>query len=344
MRWPWTRRETAAHPETETRSFLPVSDNYITARRADLLRDGAVPLSATVAACVGAWSRAFGQLDPSPDPNELDAATLSQIGADLLLRGQSVWHVSVTGTALALRRAATWDVRDGGRFVLSIPHPGGVETVRALDGEVLNLRVNPPVAAPWQGRSPLAFAGSSPALLAEIEAAISAALPWVGSGLLPFPDTVPAEQQSAAIQGLKAGGKLAAIRSKEDFTANTGAGRASEFRRIELTPDIEKAALGPVLDSLHARVLGAAGIPPGLFASSGNAGAAREAYRAFVLNTVAPTGRALLPELAKIGVTSLGTTSMLAADVSGRARAVSSLVQSGMELERALALVGWQDG
>lgn len=339
--WPFSRR---AEPQTERRSWLPMSDGYIASRRADLLRDGTVPLSATVAAIAGAWSRAFAMLDPNPDPHPLGADVLAAVGLDLCLRGQSVWHVSVDGSDLILRRAASWAIQSAGRYSLSIPEPHGTETVRALDGEVLNLRINAPAAAPWQGRSPFALMGGSPALLAEIEAAVSGAVEWVGRGLLPFPDSVPAEQQTAALAGLKAGGRLAVVRSKEDFQAATGAGRASEFRRVELGPDLERADLSPLIGALHNRLLAAAGIPGALFAESGNAGSAREAYRAFTLQTIAPISRGLLPELAKVGVASLSTGSMLSADVAGRARAVSALVAAGMTLEDALDKVGWADG
>ena len=35
--------------------------------------------------------------------------------------------------------------------------------------------------------------GASPSLMAEIEAAVSGAVEWVGRGVLPFPDSVPAQ-------------------------------------------------------------------------------------------------------------------------------------------------------
>ena len=136
---------------------------------------------------------------------------------------------------------------------------------------------------------------------------------------------------------------LAAIRSKADFATSTGNNRASEFRRVELTPDLEQADLNPTVDQLHNRLLAAAGIPPALLTPSGNAGAMREAYRLFCLQTVEPLARTLLPELAKIGVTSLSTGSMMSADVAGRARAVGTLVGAGMPLEKALALMGWSE-
>ena len=338
--WPFARRETPI----ETRASFPsVTAEHLAGRRTGVLSDGAVPLSATVAAIAQTWSRAFAMLDGDPDPNPLTAAHLAAIGLDLCLRGESCWHVRVEGSELRLVRVAYWDHVAPGRFHLHIAYPHQTETIRALSGEVVLLTINSAANSPWQGRSPFQMMGASPRLMAEIESAVSGAVDWVGRGILPFPDTVPEEQQSAAIKGLKGCGVLAAIRSKADFTMNTGNSRANEFRRVELTPDLEQADLNPTVDQLHTRLLAAAGIPPALLTPSGNAGAMREAYRLFCLQTVEPLARTLLPELFKIGVTSLNTNSMMSADVAGRARAVSTLVGAGMDLSKALAMVGWSD-
>ena len=339
--WPFTKR---ADLPRETRAAFPsVTAEHLAGRRAGVLSDGAVPLSATVAAIAQTWSRAFAMLDANPDPNPLTAADLAAMGLDLCLRGESCWHVRLEGSDLRLVRAAYWDELGNGRYHLHIAHPASTETVRALEGEVVRLVINAPAEQPWRGRSPFALMGASPRLMAEIEGALSGAMDWLGRGILPFPDTVPEEQQASAIRGLKGGGMLATIRSKADFATSTGNNRASEFRRVELTPDLEQADLNPTVDQLHNRLLAAAGIPPALLTPSGNAGAMREAYRLFCLQTVEPLARTLLPELAKIGVTSLSTGSMMSADVAGRARAVGTLVGAGMPLEKALALVGWSE-
>lgn len=339
--WPFSKR---ADPPRETRAAFPsVTAEHLAGRRAGVLSDGAVPLSATVAAIAQTWSRAFAMLDPDPDPSPLRADVLAAVGLDLCLRGESCWHVRVEGSDLRLVRVAYWDHVAPGRFHLHIARPHETETIRALAGEVVLLTINSPANAPWQGRSPFALMGGSARLMAEVESAVSGAMDWVGRGLLPFPDTVPEEQQSAALRGLKGGGNLAAIRSKADFATSTGNNRANEFRRVELTPDLEQAELPATVEQLHVRLLAAAGIPPALLTPSGNAGAMREAYRLFCLQTVEPLARTLLPELAKVGVSSLTTGSMMSADVAGRARAVGTLVGAGMSLDKALALVGWNE-
>lgn len=253
---------------------------------------------------------------------------------------QETAKLSDAGGNLALHRVAYWDLFAGGRYHLHIPHPHETETVRAPADEVLLLTINSSPVAPWQGRRPFALMGASPRLMAEIESAVSGSVEWVGRGLIPFPDVIEQAQQDAAIRGLKGGGMLAAIRSKADFATSTGNTRANEFKRVELTPDLESADLNPTVDQLHNRLLAAAGIPPTLFTPNGNAGAMREGYRLFILQTIEPLARTLLPELAKIGVTKLGTASSLSADVAGRARAVGTLVGAGMTLDKALALLG----
>lgn len=338
----WPFKSKASEPEREQRAAFPtVTAEYLSARRDGLSGSGDASLSATVAACAGMWSRGFAMLDPSPDSGPLGADVLSAIGLDLCLRGESVWHIRVERDDLTLHRAAYWDQVGRGRFHLHLARPNETETVRAIEGEVLHLTINSDAVQPWRGRSPFQLMGGSPVLMAQIESAIAGATDWTGRGLLPFPDTVPEEQQSAALRGLKAGGTLAAIKSKADFTTNTGQSRGNEFRRVDLTPDLRQADLNPTIDSLHSRVLAAAGVPPALVTASGNAGAMREAYRLFVLQTIEPLARQLAPEFAKVGVTGMASASMMASDTAGRARSVGALVKAGVELERAMALVGW---
>lgn len=339
MIWPFRKQA----PEREERSAFPgVTGAYIDARRGEVSASGSEALSATLAACVGLWGRGMAMLEPDVT-GPLTAPVLDAIGRDLAMRGESVWHIRLEKGDAVLKRAAYHDQVSPGRYHLTIAQPNQTETVRALAGEVLHLIVNPAPEAPWQGRSPFRLMGGSPRLMSEIEGALSGATEWTARGLLPFPDSVPEEQQNAALRGLKGGGRLAAIRSKADFTTNTGHARGNEWQRVDLTPDLRKADLNDATAQLHERLLAAAGVPPALLTSSGNAGAMREAYRLFVLTTIEPIARTLLPELEKIGVRKLSTASMMSADVAGRARAVGVLTGAGVELERAMRLAGWGD-
>jgi hypothetical protein len=338
--WPFKRKH---GPEREERSAFPgVTGAYIDAKRREVSSDGSAALSATLAACVGMWGRGMAMLEPDVT-GTLTAPVLDAIGRDLIMRGESVWHIRLEGGEAVLKRVAYHDLVAPGRYHLTIARPNDTETVRALAGEVLHLIVNPDPVAPWQGRSPFRLMGASPGLMADIEGALSGATEWTAKGILPMPEQVPQEQQEAALRGLKAGGRLAAIRSKAEFATNTGQARGLEWKRVDLTPNLKDADLNDATDSLHERLLAASGVPPALITSSGAASSMREAYRLFVLTTIEPMARTLLPELSKIGVSKLSTASMMSADVAGRARAVGILTGAGMPLEQALAKVGWND-
>ena len=82
--WPFKRRE----PERETRAAFPsVTAEHLAGRRAGVLSDGAVPLSATVAAIAQTWSRAFAMLDPDPDPSPLRADVLAYLEVRATAKG-----------------------------------------------------------------------------------------------------------------------------------------------------------------------------------------------------------------------------------------------------------------
>jgi hypothetical protein len=334
--WPFKKK-----PDLEQRSAFPVvTQTYIDARRKGLSVDGAATLSATAAVCAGVWSRAFSMLVAEPSPDLLTPDILASIGLDLLLKGESVWHIRLEDGDLSLVPVAYWDLQAPNRYVLHIAKPHSIETVKALEQETLRLVINPDPVQPWRGRSPFALMGLSPTLLAEIEQAISGALPFAGKGLLPMPSTIAPEQQSKVLSGLQ-NGALAVVTSKADFQTHAGGDR-SEMKRVDLTPDMSKMGLQATHDALHTAVLSAAGIPPGLFAG-GQSSTVREQYRLFALTTLDPLSRIIQPELKrKLGIESLSLRDTMSADTAGRARSVSSLVQSGVPLKMAMSLCGWE--
>ena len=88
----------------------------------------------------------------------------------------------------------------------------------------------------------------------------------------------------------------------------------------------------------------AIGIPYSLVVDAPGVGQ-RESYRRMLHSTIAPIARIVEAELsAKMGVEiRLSFEALFGGDLSAKSRAVSSLTTSGMELERALALVGLSD-
>lgn len=331
MIWPFKRK-------IETRAVMGVTLDYMDHRRKQVLTDAGVNLTATTGTALHYWQSGFAML--TDESTTLRADTLAAIGRDLCMKGESCWHIRADGSALDLVPVAYWDELGNGRYHLHIARVNTTETVKALADEVLHLRINADPVQPWKGRSPWQMMGLTPALLAEIESAFSTASRYAGKGVLPFPSAVAEDQKAKAVSGLQ-NGALAVLTSKSDFAHQTG-GHSAEWRRVDLSPDLQKTEFANVSRDLHIRLLTGCGIPPALMTEDGNAGAMREAYRLFVLQTVQPLARQILPELtAKLGLTSLSTADMMSADVAGRARAVGILTGAGVDLQKALAMAGW---
>ncbi len=335
--WPFTR----SRQPVETRaSQFDLATTYMAAKRTNLRLDASA-LSATVAACAGAWSRGFAMMRAEPEQDTLPPDMLASVGLSLMLTGESLWHIRLTDGLLDLVPVAAWDILGHGRYNLHISKPNTTETFPALEAEVLRLVINPDALSPWRGRSPLALAGISPALMAEIEQALSGALPFAGKGLLPLPSTLAADQGNKVLDGLKSG-SLAIVTSKADMSVHSGGDR-TEFARVELTPELRGLDLTNQASGLHNRILAACGIPPALLSDTASPGGSRESYRLFVLGTISPLARIILPELKrKLGVTRLSLADLMAADTAGRARSVNSLTQSGVPLALAMSLCGWE--
>ena len=177
--------------------------------------------------------------------------------------------------------------------------------------------------------------------MAEIEQALSGALPFAGKGLLPMPATLTGDQAGKVLAGLQTG-SLAVVTSKADMAVHSGGSR-EEISRVELTPELRGLDLTNSASGLHDQFLCAAGVPPAMLSSLGNAGSSRESYRQFILSTISPLSRIIGGELdRKLGVTRLSLADLMAADTAGRSRSVNSLVQSGVPLALAMQLVGWE--
>ena len=89
----------------------------------------------------------------------------------------------------------------------------------------------------------------------------------------------------------------------------------------------------------------ACGVPTALLAESPTGTGTREAWRQFLFGTVAPLGKLVADELSRKldAPISLTWAELRASDLSGRARALGSMVKAGMPLDRAAGLAGLMD-
>ena len=103
MRWPWTRPERRA----ESLDYAATIADAFEAAAAGTSPSRAANAVAAAEAAAGCWSRAFAVGMPTP-------AVLACIGRELILRGEIVFDIRMSGASLALIPASNWDVEGRG--------------------------------------------------------------------------------------------------------------------------------------------------------------------------------------------------------------------------------------
>ena len=199
----------------------------------------------------------------------------------------------------------------------------------------------------WRGLSPLALADDTATLAGNLEAKLAEETSAPTGNLLPVPVDGGDDGEDDPLATLKR--DLASIGGQHllvETTANAwGEGRGAaplqdwQARRIGAKPpDVLRALRTEVGQS----VISACGIPAGLADSRSEGTSQRESFRRFLHTTIVPVARLLEAEISTKLETEirLGFDGLFASDLSGRARAFSSLVKGGMALDKAAALAG----
>lgn len=301
--------------------------------------------TAAVEAAAGLVGRSFASATVSGLRSEaIPAPFLALVGRCLIRRGECVFLIE-TEPELTLLPVQSYSVTGGSspaswQYELTIGAPSKSETKKAvpIDG-VIHLRYAVDPERPWQGISPLQAASIS----GRLGAAASAAL--ADEAGAPHGSFLPVPQSDESDDGLKgdirnAAGSMLMVESMAgNWEAGGPAPKDWEPRRFGFDAP---ASLVDLEKQIFVEILAACGIPPALF-DSNSATASRESYRQFLHSTVAPIGRVVEAELReKLDSPDLAIdwTELRAADIAGRARAFSSMVKAGMDLQQAAAVSG----
>ena len=355
MRFPWMKAETRA-----AASYTDAVVSAIVARAtggnpANVLQTGAVEAAS---ALVG---RAFASATLNPAMPAVTPAILGIVGREIIRRGECVdFAIDVdlsAETGLRLTPAASWDISGGPSpeswtYRVDLSAPGGTVSRVVSGAGVVHVRPYVEPSAPWRGLSPIASASLTARLLSETESALADESAGTRGHVLPMPQGNAGEDDDddaddslsklqADIANLK--GRTALV---ETVAAGFGEGRGAapqtdwKPQRIGANPP---DSLRQLRGDAEMCLLGAMGVPVELITARSDGAAVREAWRRFAHSTLAPLGEHVAAEFAdKLDAPGLALdfSALFASDITGRARAFNSMVQGGMEIERAAALSG----
>ena len=344
MKWPW-------QSNLETRADSSYTDALIAAITANARgQTTAFPTAiGALEAASGLVGRAFAtalvDTTSSAALRALTPACLTLIGRSLIRRGEIVFYLDTSRGEIDLLPCQSHDV-DGPPnpadwlYRCTISGPDMTHTYeRTPAAGVIHLTYSVSPETPWRGAGPLQVAQLTGRLGAEVLAAMADESSGPRGSLLGLP--VPGDDPTVA--GLRSdlkdmAGKVALL-EVGDWGGSPGGGMVNlKPERVGANPP---ASMVELFKISREEVFSACGVNPSLFSVAPGV-AMREAYREFLFSTVAPLARTVAAELsAKLDTDiTLDFAELQAADIAGRARAFSSMVSSGMALDRAAALSG----
>ena len=349
MKWPWTKR-------VETRASY--SDAVVSAilAQGSGSAEGDPGAIAALETSSGLYARAFASAEVSPANMRTAAITpavLASIARSLIRRGESLHLVEVEGGAIRLSPVGTWDVSGGPDpstwWIRADLHgPSGSRSVHLPAEAFLSCKYSVDPARPWRGVGPLQWSHQTATLAANLELRLGEEAGSSVGFLIPVPSDGGDGSDDDALGQLKTDIKAAKGRS---LLVETTSGGFGEGRSAAPQSDWKSQRLGadpPVtLPSLRSdaalSVLGSCGVPGSLATTQNSDGAAqRESWRRFLHGSVQPLARIVQAELSEtldVDV-SLSFDSLMASDLSGRARAFQSMVKAGLPIEKAAGLAG----
>ena len=341
----------------ENRAAQPFADAIVDA----IIRSGSGTTSADPQALgalevsAGLWARAFASAEISPRGPLTEALTpfhLALLGRELCRRGEAVLLISVSPEGrVNFSPAGSWDITGsydpaGWVYRLDLFGPSGNVTRLSEGPGVIHARYAVDPATPWKGRSPLEYARDTGNLGSYLEKRLGEEASGAVGSLIPIPADGGDNSDSDVLKGLKSdiGSSKGKTLLVETTAAGWGEGRGAspnqDWRPVRFGANPPES-LGKLRSDVSMMIFSACGVPPEL-AAVAQGTASREAWRRFLHGTIQPVSRLLETELSEkleLPVT-LNFDSLMASDISGRARAFQSMVGGGMDLEKAATLAG----
>jgi len=322
---PFRRRE-----PVEKRNYTDTVTNALIEASADAAASGYI---AALEIAGGHLSRAFMSATVGgAGAGAFTPAVMAHIGRALIETGEAVY----ARQANELVRGLQYSILPDGRYQLEL---AGRQIVVPADRAFhVTWNLDP---SSLRGVAPLANARKLRDLTRKLETSMGEEAGAAVGYLLP----IPSDGQGGNVAQLKDDlaslkGNIAVIETQATWTGDAGrAPPRAEFSLVRMGANIPEGNVALYTQATES-ALAACGLPVQLVQKSDGT-AQREAWRRFLHGTVAPLGRLVTAEAARIGLAiTLDWDQLFASDIQGRARAFQSLVQGGMSLEAAAAASG----
>ena len=302
-----------------------------------------VGLTAAAEIARSQWGRAFA----AARSDVLQPSQLEMIGRALVAPGE-ILFLRARGELIPVAAHEVYGIGPSPanwRYRITINAPVGMVTREVGHEDVAHFKVRATPDAPWQGRSAWVNCPISATLAARIESSLAnEERSGVGS-VISVPDAKKANEDGVVEALANAKGSILLGDSAAAQDAGTGraaSGREWQPTRVGPAPPASQIELRSGVSS---SILAAAGVPPALIAAATPASALRESFRQFLFATIAPVGRIVAREAQRVlgGGGKLDWADLAASDVSGRARAFSSLTKAGLDKDEAKRIAGLGD-
>ena len=335
MKWPFRKSEERSYTDAIVDAMLAAASNT------------PVDVGQLAAAEFGAGlvGRAFALAQPEPEVPLLTPVYLESVARSLMLRGNSVAAIDVSlERGLDLLPALDWDIVGGPSpaswlYRLELAGPSRTERRAVLPAGVIHHRIGQDSSAPWQGRSALQRAGHTAKLASYLESRMSEEATARTGHLLPIPKLSDDQQTQLKADLRSLAGQVAIVESTaQNFGGGPAGAPLSDWLPKRFGATIPAGNLQARTEAA-ADVLASMGIPRSLWVGA-DGGAMREGYRLLLTSLIQPLGHSMESELReKLGINvRFNHDRLAAADVTGKARAVGSLVAAGMPLATALQI------
>ena len=299
-------------------------------------RTNASGATATIEAIARLWESAFA----SGESSVLAPWQLAHIGRQMVLRGESVWWRSL---ASGLLPTSDHDVMgksaapDRWQYRVRMPTPSSSIVRKAAAGDVLHVRIGAPLAHPWRGCSPLASSEATASVLREVERSLFEEHSGPVGNLIGVPNPGESLEIANAIAALR--GKAILTEAGDLVLAGEAGNQKTVWKpnRVGPMPAVGTAA---TRESVERSLLAAGGVPAALVMGGSDH---RDAWRAFLSGTIAPTAKLVSAELERMNLDpKISFAAIMSSDLQARARAYGALTKGGMVDADARRICGFE--